>query len=163
MCVMRSLRDGRLSLTIHADFRNPSDPKDRSFQPHPHCYPYIELEYPNSGASERYVWATRHQMHLPTVLIGAVAVLLSARTLKTKLPVLRLPMELCPLVNVSKDLIRFSVLTTNFRFILLAPKDKDHYNPILDLEQTLYAIIECTTYHPCHQARSLRISRLSDS
>lgn len=71
----------RLMKTYKGYFKNPNDPKDRSFQPHPHCYPYIELEYPNSGASER--------------------------------------------------------------FILLAPKDKDHYNPILDLEQTLYTIIEC--------------------
>ncbi|KAF8895018.1 hypothetical protein CPB84DRAFT_1682451, partial [Gymnopilus junonius] len=29
------------------------------------------------------------------------------------------------------------------RFILLAPKDKDHYNPIMDLERTLYTIVEC--------------------
>ncbi|KAF8624900.1 hypothetical protein AX15_005768 [Amanita polypyramis BW_CC] len=71
----------RLMKTYKGYFKNPGDPKDRSFQPHPHCYPYIELEYPNSSASER--------------------------------------------------------------FILLAPKDKDHYNPILDLEQTLYTIIEC--------------------
>ncbi|KAJ7177756.1 histone methylation protein DOT1-domain-containing protein, partial [Mycena filopes] len=28
-------------------------------------------------------------------------------------------------------------------FILLAPKDKDHYNPIMDLEKSLYTIIEC--------------------
>ncbi|PFH50712.1 hypothetical protein AMATHDRAFT_144415 [Amanita thiersii Skay4041] len=71
----------KLMRTYKGYFKNPNDPKDRSFQPHPHCYPYVELEYPNSGAVER--------------------------------------------------------------FILLAPKDKDHYNPILDLEQTLYAIVEC--------------------
>ncbi|KAG5638184.1 hypothetical protein H0H81_001386 [Sphagnurus paluster] len=29
------------------------------------------------------------------------------------------------------------------RFILLAPKDKDHYNPIMDLEKSLYTIVEC--------------------
>ncbi|KAJ7585790.1 S-adenosyl-L-methionine-dependent methyltransferase [Mycena floridula] len=29
------------------------------------------------------------------------------------------------------------------KFILLAPKDKDHYNPIMDLESTLYTIVEC--------------------
>lgn len=29
-----------------------------------------------------------------------------------------------------------------FRFILLAPKDKDHYNPIMDLEKSLYTIVE---------------------
>ncbi|EMD41366.1 hypothetical protein CERSUDRAFT_146284 [Gelatoporia subvermispora B] len=29
------------------------------------------------------------------------------------------------------------------RFILLAPKDKDHYNPIMCLESSLYTIIEC--------------------
>ncbi|KAF9478541.1 DOT1-domain-containing protein [Pholiota conissans] len=28
-------------------------------------------------------------------------------------------------------------------FILLAPKDKDHYNPIMDLERSLYTIVEC--------------------
>lgn len=28
-------------------------------------------------------------------------------------------------------------------YILLAPRDKDHYSPILDLERTLYTIIEC--------------------
>jgi hypothetical protein len=27
-------------------------------------------------------------------------------------------------------------------YILLAPRDKDHYSPILDLERTLYTIIE---------------------
>lgn len=34
-------------------------------------------------------------------------------------------------------------LTLLSRFILLAPKDKDHYNPIMDVEKTLYTIIEC--------------------
>lgn len=29
-----------------------------------------------------------------------------------------------------------------FSYILLAPKDKDHYSPILDLERTLYTIVE---------------------
>lgn len=28
-------------------------------------------------------------------------------------------------------------------FALLVPKDKDHYNPIMDLEQSLYTIVEC--------------------
>ncbi|KAI0297535.1 S-adenosyl-L-methionine-dependent methyltransferase [Multifurca ochricompacta] len=62
------------------DFKNPNDPHDRSFNPHPTDYPVGELEFPNSGATERY--------------------------------------------------------------ILLAPRDKDHYSPILDLERTLYTIIE---------------------
>jgi hypothetical protein len=31
----------------------------------------------------------------------------------------------------------------SYRFILLAPKDKDHYNPIMDLEKSLYTIVEC--------------------
>jgi hypothetical protein len=34
------------------------------------------------------------------------------------------------------------VLLFSFRFILLAPKDKDHYNPIMDLEKSLYTIVE---------------------
>ncbi|KAF4605662.1 Nucleosomal histone H3-Lys79 methylase [Pleurotus pulmonarius] len=71
----------RLMRTYVSYFRNPQDPNDHSFEPHPTDYPYAELEYPNSGAVERY--------------------------------------------------------------ILLQPKDKDHYNPILCLERTLTTIIEC--------------------
>ncbi|KAI0344273.1 DOT1-domain-containing protein [Trametopsis cervina] len=63
-----------------AFFRNPDDPSDTSFEPHPTHYPVAELEYPNTGASER--------------------------------------------------------------FILLTPKDKDHYDPIMCLESSLYTIIE---------------------
>ncbi|KAI0820629.1 DOT1-domain-containing protein [Trametes gibbosa] len=63
-----------------AYFANPEDTEDRSFDPHPTHYPYATLEYPNTGASER--------------------------------------------------------------FILLAPKDKDHYNPIMCLESSLHTIIE---------------------
>jgi hypothetical protein len=37
------------------DFKNPDDPHDRSFDPHPTDYPVAELEFPNSGATERYV------------------------------------------------------------------------------------------------------------
>ena len=40
----------------HIDFKNPNDPHDRSFDPHPTNYPVGELEFPNSGASERYVF-----------------------------------------------------------------------------------------------------------
>ena len=36
-----------------------------------------------------------------------------------------------------------SHLPLSSRFILLAPKDKDHYNPIMDLEKSLYTIVEC--------------------
>lgn len=70
-----------------ADFSNPIDPVDESFAPHPTKYPVTELEYPNNGASER--------------------------------------------------------------FIILAPRDKDHYNPIMCLESTLMAIVEsesCTLH-----------------
>jgi hypothetical protein len=34
------------------------------------------------------------------------------------------------------------MLTFPTSYILLAPKDKDHYSPILDLERTLYTIVE---------------------
>jgi hypothetical protein len=34
------------------------------------------------------------------------------------------------------------ILLFSLRFILLAPKDKDHYNPIMDLEKSLYTIVE---------------------
>lgn len=34
-------------------FRNPDDPSDTSFEPHPTHYPVAELEYPNTGAWER--------------------------------------------------------------------------------------------------------------
>jgi [histone H3]-lysine79 N-trimethyltransferase len=79
-------------------FRNPDDPNDTSFDPHPTLYPVAELEYPNTGASERYA--------------GAVV---------------------SSLVNCSSPL----------RFILLTPKDNDHYDPIMCLESSLYTIIEC--------------------
>lgn len=61
-------------------FKNLDNPEDFSFKPHPKHYPFVELEYPNTYSSER--------------------------------------------------------------FVLLAPKDKDHYNPIMDLEKSLYTIIE---------------------
>ncbi|KAJ7102545.1 histone-lysine N-methyltransferase [Mycena belliarum] len=67
--------------TYCAYFKNLDDPTDTSFKPHPKNYPVVELEYPNTNSSEK--------------------------------------------------------------FILLAPKDKDHYNPIMDVEKTLYTIIEC--------------------
>ncbi|KAJ7171729.1 histone-lysine N-methyltransferase [Mycena crocata] len=67
--------------TYCAYFKNLEDPTDSQFRPHPKDYPVVELEYPNTHSSER--------------------------------------------------------------FILLAPKDKDHYNPIMDVEKTLYTIIEC--------------------
>ncbi|KAF8887704.1 S-adenosyl-L-methionine-dependent methyltransferase [Infundibulicybe gibba] len=70
----------RLMKSYKSYFKNHDDPSDRSFQPHPTNYPFAELEYPNTGASER--------------------------------------------------------------FILLAPKDKDHYGPIMDLERSLHCIVE---------------------
>lgn len=82
-----------------ADFVNPDDPDDTSFDPHPTRYPMVELEYPNHDASERF-----YSIFSPNGFI--------------------LIMPCC-------------------RFILLTPKDKDHYNPILDLEKTLYTIVEC--------------------
>lgn len=94
------------------DFTNPEDPEDRSFDPHPTHYPYATLEYPNTGASERLVYA---------------------------------------LDSISACFLRLP------RFILLAPKDKDHYNPIMCLESSLHIIIErkrysclAGTYHPPH-------------
>ncbi|RDB28649.1 Histone-lysine N-methyltransferase, H3 lysine-79 specific [Hypsizygus marmoreus] len=71
----------RLMKSYKAYFKNPDDPRDYSFKPHPTNYPVVELEYPNTGAVER--------------------------------------------------------------FVLLAPKDKDHYNPIMDLEKSLFTIVEC--------------------
>src|SRR5712671_780438 len=44
-----------LTTLSYADFKNQNDPHDRSFDPHPIDYPVGELEFPNSGASERYV------------------------------------------------------------------------------------------------------------
>ncbi|KAJ7898790.1 S-adenosyl-L-methionine-dependent methyltransferase [Mycena leptocephala] len=61
-------------------FTNLNDPSDDSFDWHPKCYPSVEMEYPNTNSSER--------------------------------------------------------------FILLAPTDQFGYNPILDLEQTIYTIIK---------------------
>lgn len=42
-----------VDLMYAPDFKNPNDPNDKSFQPHPTKYPVAELEYPNSFASER--------------------------------------------------------------------------------------------------------------
>ncbi|KAF7335840.1 Histone-lysine N-methyltransferase, H3 lysine-79 specific [Mycena sanguinolenta] len=67
--------------TYYAYFKNLENPNDISFKPTPVLYPFVELEYPNTRSSER--------------------------------------------------------------FILLAPKNEDHYNPIMDLLRTLYTIIEC--------------------
>ena len=39
---------------ILADFKNPDDPDDTSFEPHPENYPVAYLEYPNDDAQERY-------------------------------------------------------------------------------------------------------------
>ena len=38
------------------DFKNVDDPNDKTFDPHPTEYPVVELEYPNTGASERCVY-----------------------------------------------------------------------------------------------------------
>ncbi|KAF9040616.1 S-adenosyl-L-methionine-dependent methyltransferase [Panaeolus papilionaceus] len=38
------------------------------------------------------------------------------------------------------------------RFMLLAPRDKDHYNPIMDLERSLYTIVE---YYLTNEQREL--------
>ncbi|KAG9048164.1 Nucleosomal histone H3-Lys79 methylase [Tulasnella sp. UAMH 9824] len=64
----------------HAYFRNPDDPNDTTFDPHPTDYPVVEVEYPAEDAKERY--------------------------------------------------------------ILLVPNDKDHYNPIMELLNAVYAIIK---------------------
>ncbi|KAG6816266.1 hypothetical protein H0H87_007347 [Tephrocybe sp. NHM501043] len=71
----------RLMKSYKPFFKNLKDENDFQFKPHPTRYPVAELEYPNTGAVER--------------------------------------------------------------FILLAPKDKDHYNPVMDLERSLYTIIDC--------------------
>ncbi|THH17203.1 hypothetical protein EW146_g3567 [Bondarzewia mesenterica] len=78
MVVLELIEKGISVYTAY--FRNPKDKTDKSFEPHPTDYPVGELEYPNTGASERY--------------------------------------------------------------ILLAPKDADHYNPIMCLEHSLYTIVE---------------------
>lgn len=80
----------RLMKSYKAYFKNLNDPTDTSFDPHPENYPVAELEYPNSGAKER--------------------------------------------------------------FILLAPKDKDHYNPIMDLETSLLTIV---TYYCTPEQQAL--------
>ncbi|KAH9949527.1 histone methylation protein DOT1-domain-containing protein [Amylocystis lapponica] len=70
-----------LMKTYKAYFKNPDDVSDLSWSPHPTDYPVVELEYPNTGAQER--------------------------------------------------------------FILLTPKDPEHYNPIMCLRNTLHTIMQC--------------------
>ena len=85
------------SAHIPLDFRNPDDPTDKSFEPHPANYPVAELEFPNTGSSERFV----------------------------------------------SKCVRYSRAHCSLRYILLAPKDPNHYSPIMCLEQSLYRIVEC--------------------
>ncbi|GJJ09402.1 hypothetical protein Clacol_003624 [Clathrus columnatus] len=42
----------RLMKSYKAYFSNPSDPTDRSFDPHPTQFPYVVLEYPNTNSRE---------------------------------------------------------------------------------------------------------------
>ncbi|KAF7367455.1 Histone-lysine N-methyltransferase, H3 lysine-79 specific [Mycena sanguinolenta] len=93
--------------TYCAYFKNLEDPGDVSFKPHPKTYPYVDLEYPNTGSSES------------------------------------------PAITNSFGHVFGSPESSDFpEFILLAPKDKDHYNPIMDVEKTLYTIIECPPLKP---------------
>lgn len=50
------LSPNEIYFTFHVDFKNPNDADDKSFDPHPTEYPFVDLEYPNSGAKERCVW-----------------------------------------------------------------------------------------------------------
>ena len=79
------------------DFKNPADPNDKSFEVHLTDYPTVELEFPNTNASETWVSGFRGSC-------------------------------------IGPDTMR--------SFILLAPKDKDHYDPILCLKQSLHTIVE---------------------
>ena len=45
--------------------------------------------------------------------------------------------------SVSMFVHRKATLNMGFRYLLLAPKDKDHYHPVYCLEATLYTMIEC--------------------
>jgi hypothetical protein len=47
------LNTSRLPFT---DFYNPQDPDDHSWEPHPTDYPWVELQYPNTYASEKSVF-----------------------------------------------------------------------------------------------------------
>lgn len=60
---------------------------------------------------------------------------------------IHLPVRMCPGAS-DPFLVDFHSLFLSFRFVLLAPKDKDHYNPIMDLEKSLYTIIECKMMFP---------------
>ncbi|KAG6874651.1 hypothetical protein C0992_007111 [Termitomyces sp. T32_za158] len=50
----------RLIKSYKPYFRNHDDPRDYRFKPHPTQYPLVELEYPNTGALERYVPLVYH-------------------------------------------------------------------------------------------------------
>ncbi|KAF8588488.1 DOT1-domain-containing protein [Ramaria rubella] len=42
----------KLMRSYKSYFRNPEDPNDMSFEPHPTDFPFVELEYPNTNARE---------------------------------------------------------------------------------------------------------------
>jgi [histone H3]-lysine79 N-trimethyltransferase len=71
------------------DFKNPNDPYDKSFDPHPTDYPVGELEFPNSGATERYVFFCwpRTSMASSNALCPFLVRVTAHSPLKSSLPV----------------------------------------------------------------------------
>lgn len=51
--------------------------------------------------------------------------------------------EKCVFHRLFDRAVMVLMFSTSCRFMLLVPKDKDHYNPIMCLEQSLYTIIDC--------------------
>ena len=62
------------------DFKNPSDPNDISFEVHPENYPVAELEYPNTGAKERFVSSQDALLALSSHVSGSFFSHLKTRT-----------------------------------------------------------------------------------
>jgi H3 lysine-79-specific histone-lysine N-methyltransferase len=46
--------------------------------------------------------------------------------------------------------VHYVPLIITFRYLLLAPRDPDHYHPVYCLEASLYVIVECTSCGSFH-------------
>ena len=74
-------------LVSHLDFKNPNDPHDKDFDPHPTDYPVGELEFPNSGATEKYVIPPLRSLRPWRLAILPPSILMLLYTLLVVLPV----------------------------------------------------------------------------
>jgi len=77
--------------SLITDFKNPNDPNDISFEAHPENYPLAELEYPNTGAKERFFSSEDALLALSNHVLGSFFSHLKTRTTIIRLWILKSP------------------------------------------------------------------------